>query len=188
MARAIEDDTVRDLLEFTEVRRGDVVSVSAGVVHALGPGVMVAEIQQNSDMTYRVYDWDRMGLDGKPRELHVEKALDVINFGEQGEPLARPEVLSDERPRHERLVANDKFTFDRYASGEPFELSPADLESFVILTCVEGRAVLACPDGSRTVRRGQTVLVPAAVKTVEVRPEGPVELLTMSLPAAGDAS
>ena len=185
-ARAVENDSVKDELEFIDVRRGDVVSVPAGVVHALGPGVMVAEIQQNSDTTYRLYDWGRMGLDGSPRELHVEKGLDVIRFDEQGEPVVTPVVLGED-PRHERLVANGKFTFDRYTSAGPFEMSPAALASFVILTCTDGRATLDCTGTSREVRRGETVLLPASVERVEVRPEGPVELLAMSLPLLEEA-
>ena len=188
LARAVEDDTVRDLLEFVEVKRGDVVSVPAGVVHALGPGVMVAEVQQNSDTTYRVYDWSRMGLDGKPRELHVEKALDVINFGEQDEALVTPEVLEEQHPRHERLVANDKFTFDRYTSDWSFDVRPGRLRSFVILTCTYGRADLMFPAGTRGIRRGETVLLPATLEELHIHPVGGVELLVMSLPRSGDAS
>lgn len=181
-ARAIEEKTVERLLEFVEVKRGDVLTMPAGMVHALGPGVMVAEIQQNSDTTYRLYDWGRVGLDGEPRELHVRKALDVVRWDEQGEPLVTPEVLKDECPRHERLVANDKFTFDRYRAGVSFDIRPRELESFVILTCTDGRAELLFGGGSRRMRCGQTVLLPAALQTLTVRPLGTVELLAMSLP------
>ena len=181
-ARAIADGTVETHLRFVEVTRGDVVSMPSGVVHALGPGVLVAEIQQNSDTTYRVYDWGRVGLDGKPRELHIEKALDVINFGPQPEALVTPAVIEQAHPKHERLVANDQFTYDRYASDWSFELSPAMLGSFVILTCIHGRADVQFPTGARSIRRGQTVLLPAALDEVHVAPDASVELLAMSLP------
>ncbi|KPJ51947.1 MAG: hypothetical protein AMS16_07100 [Planctomycetes bacterium DG_58] len=187
-ARAVEEDTVEQLLTFVPVKRGDVMSLPAGTVHALAPGVLVAEIQQNSDTTYRIYDWGRVGLDGKPRELHVEKALDCINFDEQTEPLVTPEVLEEEHPRHERLVANDRFTFDRYSSDWAFEVRPGELQSFVILTCTRGRADLMFPADTRGIRRGETVLLPAVLEDLHVQPDGDVELLAMSLPLVGDGS
>ena len=183
-AEAIRANAVERLLRFVEVRRGDVVDLPAGTVHALGAGVLVAEIQQSSDATYRIWDWNRTGLDGKPRELHVESALDVIRFDEtsKGGPLVHPEVLVRERPWHERLVANDAFTFDRFTATEPFELRPAALKSFVVLSVTEGEGALAWDGDSRPVARGQTLLLPGAMKSVAVKPRGRMELLAMSLP------
>jgi len=182
LSRAIASGTVEEHLRFVEVKRGDVLVLPAGTVHAIGPGVVVAEIQENSDTTYRLYDWGRMGLDGKPRELHVGKALDVIDFAGSSEPLVRPQVLRDGDARHERLAANEKFTFDRYSHDAPFEIRPAELESFVILSCTGGRAELVYPQGTCTMTLGETLLVPATLSTITVRPQGPVEILVMSLP------
>ena len=197
-ASAIRSGAVEGLLNFIEVRRGDVVDIPAGTVHSLGAGVVVAEIQQNSDTTYRVWDWSRAGLDGKPRELHVDRALDVIRFEEYaiGRPgggagtacrapttgLVRPEILVRGRPWHERLVANDRFTFDRWTATEPFGLRPVEMKSFIILACTDGEGALEWEGASRPVRRGDTLLVPGAMKSVTVKPRGRMEWLAMSLP------
>ena len=181
---ALNAGTVEKLLNFVQVRRGDVIDISAGTVHALGAGVLIAEVQQSSDTTYRVWDWGRAGLDGKPRELHHELAFDVIHYDlpPKTGPLVRPEILSRERPWHERLVAGDKFTFDRFTSNEPFDVRPAALKSFVILLVTEGEGKLSWDEGSRPVRRGETLLLPGAMKLARVQPKGRVEVLAVSLP------
>lgn len=89
--KAIENNDFDEILREIEVKKGDVVFIPAGTIHAIGKGILIAEIQQSSDITYRVYDWNRVGLDGKPRELHIEKALDVINFDEY---IEKPKVES----------------------------------------------------------------------------------------------
>lgn len=96
-AAAIADNRVEQYLHKVNVKAGDVFSVPAGTVHALGRGVVVAEIQQNSDTVYRVYDWGRLGADGKPRELHVAKALDVIDFTRAPQLSPRSSTEQDER-------------------------------------------------------------------------------------------
>ena len=183
--RSIAEGTTADCLEFIEVKRGDVVNIPTGIIHALGPGVMIAEIQQNSDTTYRIYDWGRMGLDGKPRQLHVAKALDVVDFGEQGKPLVTPVVLNETGPRHERLVTGDKFTFDRFTSPVEFSINPGELKSFVSLTCLAGTALVECGGANRPVRPGETLLLPGVADVATIKPEGDVELLAMSLPPMG---
>ena len=96
-------------------------------------------------------------------------------------------AVSDANPKHKRLVANEKFTFDRYTATDGFEIFPSALASFVILTCTDGRAMLECADGTREIRRGETVLLPATVDAVTTRPSGSVELLAMSLPVSDRA-
>jgi mannose-6-phosphate isomerase len=129
-----------------------------------------------------------MGRDGTPRALHVDEALEVIHFGEQGESLVAPSTLSDAPILHQRLVANDKFTFDRYQTGEPFGIRPAQRESFVIITCTEGRAAVVFGSGARGIRYGETLLLPACLDVVTIEPEGGVELLAMSLPMSEETS
>ena len=89
MQQAMADGGVEELLIKVEVKPGDLVPVPPGTVHAIGAGVLLAEVQQPSDTTYRVYDWGRMGLDGKPRQLHLDQALDSIHFGEDPPPMVR---------------------------------------------------------------------------------------------------
>lgn len=181
-AEAVESGAADELLRFIDVKRGDVIDIPAGTLHALGPGIVLAEIQQNSDATYRVFDWGRAGLDGKPRDLHIEKALDVIDFGMIDAAPAKPRVLSERGPRHERLIANVKFTFDRYLSDAPFEVTPAELKSFVMIACIGGRAELSFPGGRGAIELGQTLLLPATLSRLKIEPRPSVELLAMSRP------
>lgn len=112
--QAVENGTVESQLHFVSIKTGDHVSVPAGTVHAIMEGEIIAEIQQNSDTTYRVYDWNRTGADGKPRELHIEKALDVIDF-EHAEPQLEPATLIESNENFHRylLCANEYFITER---------------------------------------------------------------------------
>ena len=124
---AIEQGGVLEVVEFLEVERGDVIFVPPGTVHASNAGVVISEVQQPSDVTFRIYDYDRLGLDGKPRELHIDRALDVSRFRRQ---RARRQSLRSERERvgrrkatldsdHFRLsVATSEGVTGRHASGE----------------------------------------------------------------------
>ncbi len=80
MLEKLNDGSLKEVLHFEKVSEGDVIFLPEGRIHALGPGIVLAEIQQTSDMTYRIYDWDRVGVDGKPRELHIEHALNVLDY------------------------------------------------------------------------------------------------------------
>ncbi|MEZ4636436.1 MAG: type I phosphomannose isomerase catalytic subunit [Caldilineaceae bacterium] len=130
-AESIAQGRSQDALNRVHVQAGDVVFVPAGTVHALGPGIIVAEIQQNSDTTYRIYDWDRLGNDGKPRPLHVEEALKVIDWQQVEPSLIKPqptssgeaEILAEcEYFRTERLNLALGETYTGRCSGETFEI------------------------------------------------------------------
>jgi len=112
--QAVENGMVESQLQFVSIKTGDHVSVPAGTVHAIMEGEIIAEIQQNSDTTYRVYDWNRTGADGKPRELHIDKALDVIDF-EHPDPKLEPAawIESNENFHRYRLCANEYFITER---------------------------------------------------------------------------
>ena len=112
LAEAIRQGRCQEVLHQFQPKVGDCVFLPAGTVHALGEGLLVAEIQQASDTTYRLFDWNRVGPDGKPRPLHVEQALEVIDYGRGPVRPQRPE--STGRPGIERLVSCDKFVLDRW--------------------------------------------------------------------------
>ncbi len=132
--KAIESNTLETQLNRIPIKAGDTVFVPSGTVHALLAGTVAAEIQQNSDTTYRVYDWGRVGDDGKPRPLHIDKALDVIDFDRAAPPLVEPvQVWSGEGLEMDSLVACPQFRIDRvtmeqglaiegYCSGVTFEI------------------------------------------------------------------
>ncbi len=112
--QAIADGNLEQYLHFLPVKTGDHVCVPAGSMHAILDGIMIAEIQQNSNTTYRVYDWNRVGKDGQPRPLHVDKAMDVINFDQVEPSICAADVISDEAGvRRELLCSNRYFTVER---------------------------------------------------------------------------
>lgn len=161
-ARALKagGPAVVECLNRVEVQPGDVFPISAGMVHALLRGVVVAEIQQNSDTTYRVYDWDRVDEKGRGRELHIEKALDVIDFSSEARSL------DYQKARCERYFRMD--------------VSPAALERvrvplsgrFHILTAITGQAVVEWDGGRLGLRRGQSALIPACLDWYELSSAG----------------
>jgi mannose-6-phosphate isomerase len=163
-------------LHWFEARPGDCVFIPAGTVHALGAGLVVAEIQQASDTTFRLYDWDRVGPDGKPRPLHVEEALAVVD--ERQGPVRPVVPQPTDRPQVERLVACDKFVLDRWRLNGAAALGGDD--RFHAMSVLEGAVRL---EGLGTpLERGQTVLLPACLGPCELAPEGQAVLLDFYLP------
>jgi mannose-6-phosphate isomerase len=163
-----------------EVRAGDIVFIPAGMIHSAGGGVLLAEIQQNSDVTYRVFDWNRLGLDGKPRELHVEKSLDVIRFEDPGPSKMVAARLPGFPYRRDRLVACDKFVFDLLRFTRPIVCQQSG-EVFEILCLVKGSTVLHFaegPKGALALKKGESVLIPACVTRYDLRPTEECALLS----------
>jgi len=178
LAEAIRQGTCQDCLYQFEPAVGDCVFLPAGTVHALGEGLLVAEIQQSSDTTYRLFDWNRLGTDGKPRALHVAAALDVIDFDR---PAVQPQELRPtDRPGVGRLIRCDKFVLDRWQLDSP-QMAGGDGRCH-ILTVIEGSVTVAadrCPD---LLSRGAVVFLPAAIGETLLTPQGPATLLDAYLP------
>ena len=152
----IKKGRITDILRRTEVRPGDVVFVEPGTVHAIGRGILLAEVQQNSDTTYRVWDYGRVGKDGKPRELHVEKALDAVRSAKPG---SHP--YSDVTERRDfgtlRRISCDKFTAEMICLDGEFE---DEAEGFFSVVVLSGDAVIRWKDGELPVSKGDSVYVP----------------------------
>jgi len=165
------------LHEF-EPQVGDCILIEAGTVHAIGAGLLIAELQQASDTTYRLFDWNRVDRDGKPRELHIRQSLETIDFSRGPVDAARPTVTAIAGV--ERLVACDKFVFDRWEISAPQVLAHDD--RFHILAVVEGAATFSWRDDDQDLKRGETVLVPASARDVKILPQGRAALLDMYLP------
>ncbi len=157
---------------------GDVVFLPAGTVHALGAGLLIAEIQQSSDTTFRLFDWNRVGPDGQPRPLHVEQALSVIDW-DRG-PVHPQTPATTRRPNVEQLVACDKFVLDRWRVDRPEPLGGDD--RFHLISIVEGELDLVGDPADRSVRKGDTVLLPASLGAVNLKPRQPTVLLDAYLP------
>ena len=176
---ALAAGRIRELLHTFEARAGDCIFVPAGTVHAIGAGVLLAEVQQSSDVTFRLYDWDRPGPDGRLRELHTEAALACIDF-ERG-PV-NPVVPARLPARHllEELVRDEYFVIHRHRSDQPFAIS-AD-ETCHVLMVLHGAAELTAGEHRLDLRLGQTVLLPAERDVVDIRPRGELTLLDAFLP------
>ncbi|MDD4518936.1 MAG: type I phosphomannose isomerase catalytic subunit [Limnochordia bacterium] len=177
--QAIEQGEVTKTLQKVTVQAGDVFDIPPGLVHALGPGVTLAEIQQSSDITYRVYDWDRVGADGKPRELHIEKALDVIDFALK--PQQASSGLSMEKPggRVNIRAANQYFAVEQIACHGQMNLVEST-PRFSIYFVLRGMANLTWKEGETQLKVGDTVLVPAAVEEYALQGDG--DLLRFYVP------
>lgn len=144
---------------------GDCIFMPAGAVHALGAGMLVAEIQQASDTTYRLFDWNRVGTDGKPRPLHIEQSLAAIDFSLG--PLA-PQVPVRVDSETERLVECDKFTLDRMTISATKTL--ATNQRFQILIVIEGSVSVEGDATDEPLSRGQTILIPASAGATKLTP------------------
>jgi mannose-6-phosphate isomerase len=176
---AIAHGQAENCLHSFETAPGDCVLVPAGTVHALGAGLLVAEIQQSSDTTFRLFDWHRVGPDGLPRPLHVRQAVAVVDFhaGPVRPVTPKATVLSHVN----RLIAGDKFVIDRWSFSTPKRVGGDDRCHIVVP--VSGRLRLERDAVDAPLYAGQTVLIPAAAGDVEVEPDGAAELLDIYLPA-----
>jgi mannose-6-phosphate isomerase len=163
MRAAIATGELEALLRRRPVRAGDVIVNEAGVIHAVGPGVLLFELQQASDLTYRLYDYDRRDAHGAPRALHVEQALAVAEL----EPAAAPAASYEAAPGRTRLAATDAFTLERWAVGR--DAAPAeqhwrvDPRSLELWTLLEGVATLHAGGLALQLGQYQTVVLPAAL-------------------------
>ena len=178
---AAEAGTVESLLHSFPVAPGECVYVPAGTVHAIGEGVLLAEIQQASDLTFRLYDWGRAGADGKPRALHVEQATACADFESGPVTPVTPRRTGHGAGATDDLVRCGHFAIRRHVltGGHPIAADGR----FRVLTAVAGDAEIDCGGETRPFGLGRTLLVPAASPEVTVRPRaGEVTILESFLP------
>jgi mannose-6-phosphate isomerase len=164
----IKDGTVAECFHHIIVKKGDVMFLPSGRVHALGAGNVIFEIQQNSDTTYRVFDWNRVGAHGKPRELHVEKSLASIDFNDIEPGLISGKIVEQNGTKVRQLVRDPLFSVDVCAiqSGKNFQLQPRALQVIAVL---EGELVVQQNENKITLTDGQFCLVPACLDNVLIR-------------------
>lgn len=158
LREALHRGTVDKLLKCFRVQVGDTVFVPAGTVHAVGAGILLAEIQQNSDLTYRLYDWGRTGANGKPRTLHVEKALQAVQFCVPQEGLSKRCLHSASNAEHTVLAACPHFVAERIEVMEAYERVTRG-DSFHIILAVAGRASVSAGECERAMKPAEAVLV-----------------------------
>ena len=179
--RRIEEGTIVDALAEYEVRPGDVFFLPAGRVHAIGAGCFIAEIQQTSNITYRIYDYDRTDAAGNKRELHTELAKDAIDYRLEKDYRTAYTPVADQ-PVH--LVECQYFETNLLDLTQPISRDWSQLDSFVIYICMEGKVTLRDAQGNEvSLHQGQSVLVPAENPSLTLTPEGSVKLLETYIPA-----
>lgn len=177
-AAAIQNGTLDSLLRRVPVSAGDTIFVPAGTIHAINAGILLFEIQQKSDLTYRVFDYNRHDDQGNLRELHVDKALDVTNYDVPPAHKVTPQRLDAE---HELLVQCPYFAMERWVLEQPRELA-TDPASFEIWTAIEGTARLSYAGGSTEIRRGESIVLPATLGSYTMQPLEHVTLLRCFMP------
>lgn len=176
---ALHSGHLTDLLYSETPKAGDVYFIPAGRVHALGKGLMVAEIQQTSDCTYRIYDYDRVDKDGNKRQLHTEEAMDAIDFNGIG---GRAHTQYEAHTNGTTTVVDcPYFTTRLIPFDTPMRKSLEDIDSFVIYFCVDGLAAVKSMETIVPLHVGECVLIPAVADEVELFCEGPAKLLEISI-------
>lgn len=169
-----EEKRLQEILNTEQVKEDDVFFIPAGRVHTIGSGILLAEIQQTSDVTYRIYDFDREDKEGNKRELHTEKAVDAIDYKHYDEYKTKYENKFNEVIS---LVSNQYFTTNKLHCNRPVARDYKKLDSFVIYICIDGAATLSYGKQEMRIAKGETVLVPASIKEVKLAPSPECKLL-----------
>ncbi len=164
--KALESKKLVSKMNFETVTKGDMFFIETGTIHAIGAGVMVAEIQQTSDITYRVYDWDRVDDQGNGRELHTELALDALNYSGKKD---FKRTYTTNKNELNSAVDCPYFTTNVLPVENEVTLDYQNKDSFVILMCVEGKASVSLSGNSEEIAFGETVLLPATAEKVTIK-------------------
>lgn len=173
-SQALAEDRVEELLQRVPVEPGDCFFIPAGLVHAIGRGTVLAEIQESSDATYRIYDYKRKDSEGNERELHNDIALDVINFKASKKPKTEYNPILNESVQ---LVKCEYFTTDLLEFDKKMTLPYNLTETFVVYMCLEGSFEISGGTSTVQVEKGETVMLPAGMKYPTLIPNGKVKVL-----------
>jgi len=170
----LKEGKLEDILNSTPVKEGSCFFIPAGRVHAIGKGILLAEIQQTSDVTYRIYDFNRTDDTGNPRELHTELAVDAIDysFEKKYETTYKTEVNNTKE-----LVRCQYFTTNILEFDKTIEKDYYNLDSFVIYMCLEGDLDLAYDEETISVAKGESILIPATIKNIKLSPKSKAKIL-----------
>jgi mannose-6-phosphate isomerase len=163
----LNNKKLKDILNIEKVKKGDVFYIPSGRIHALGPGILLAEIQQTSDTTYRIYDWDRVDENGISRELHTELALDAIDFRPVHNLRTEYRKIKNQT---ENLADTPFFTTNILDFDQIFKKDYVLLDSFVIYVCVEGLALIHYDDRQESLQKGEAILIPAVMDRLVIEP------------------
>ena len=165
--RRVQEGSITDVIAHHDIEAGDVFFIPPGRVHALCKGSYIAEIQQTSDMTYRIYDYNRPGLDGKPRELHTELAKDALDYKVYDEYKTPYTPAKDAEIQ---VVSCEYFTTSVLDLDKPFAKDLSNLDSFLIVMCLEGSATLKTGNETAAISSDGCILVPASARELKFTP------------------
>ncbi|MDT7827805.1 type I phosphomannose isomerase catalytic subunit [Pricia sp. S334] len=174
---SLEKDTLLELLNYEKVDQGDAFFIHTGKVHGIGAGVLLAEIQQTSDITYRIYDYNRKDKEGNLRELHTDLALDAIDYEKKDDFKMD---YSSEANMANPMVDCPYFRTDFLRLTDDWSYDVSERDSFTILMCVKGSGRIANENGTADIKKGETVLVPALSRFLSITTDG-MELLQVTL-------
>ncbi|HPR30528.1 MAG TPA: mannose-6-phosphate isomerase, partial [Prolixibacteraceae bacterium] len=179
--KKLDDHSLDTLFHYEKVHKGDVFFIPAGRIHAIGSGNRIAEIQQTSDITYRIYDYERKDSDGNERELHLDLALDVIDYSKANNTKKTVPVAWNQPVE---LVSCAYFVTNRLDLNHSVERDFYAFDSFVILMCLDGAGEVGKEGGkSESIGKGETLLVPAALNSIRITPKTPtLQLLEIYIP------
>ena len=174
MQKAIENGTLEEILNYVPVKKGDFFYIPAGTIHAICEGLLIAEIQQSSNLTYRVYDYNRCDKNGNKRELHTEKAIKATNYNAGGYKENNPVIEQYEGYSITSLVDCEYFTVKKYCIEKTVNLTKSS-EKFEMIICVDGKGKLTHNNISYEINKGDSFFIPAAI--TEYLIEGQCEVL-----------
>lgn len=175
----LNNGTIEEIVNRVSVTKGDVIYIPAGRVHSIGKGVVLAEIQQTSDITYRIYDWNRKGLDGNLRELHTDLAIDVINFDK---PKNNKEDITIEENKTSTLIDSPVFKTNIIKLDNTIEKDYFTTDSFIVYMCIDGSAeIITSGNENVQITTGETVLIPNEITTIRIKPDKNCTLLEVYL-------
>jgi len=180
LRQGLQTGEIEELLHLIPVKPGDCLFIPAGTVHALGPGILLAEVQQQSNLTFRLHDWGRVDANGQPRPIHIEQSLLCTDFTRGPVDPVKPVSQSYHAHKSEELVRCDYFVIHRHRGVEPFVISASD--RFRILMFLEGTATVEIPGGAVTATVGTTVLIPAESQLIAITPDSNIQLLEIMYP------
>ncbi len=177
----LRNGRIMDILNVEKAENDDVFFIPAGRVHTIGKGLLLAEIQQTSDITYRIYDFDRTDKEGNRRELHTDLSVDAIDYNYYNN--YRTSYDKSKMNCVQNLVRSDYFITNRLYYSHSFERNYHELESFGIMICLEGKAQILTDGGTINISKGDVVLIPASLGKFSVQPEDAIKLLETYIPA-----
>ena len=165
---------VLETIYVDEVKKGDAFFIDVGTIHAIGKGILIAEIQQTSNITYRIYDWDRVDSEGNGRELHTDLAIEAFDFTKKGSCLLNYDTKIGVP---NKIYSCKYFTTNKLNVFKNLERNIKSIDSFVVYMCVEGKGSISIGEKKEEIKKGETLLIPALTEVINISSEKSIELL-----------